>query len=319
MIKNKNTNKFKSKSIINFLFGTLILGIFAIFITYLTEFYLKSIGLGQTPAYDKNFIYGYSLKPNQELKRINKANIIINSSGVRSSKDRRGDEKVITFLGDSVTYGGSYIDNLELFTEMICKNLQEKGFLFYCANAGVNAYGITNIVNRSKYDERLEADIYIFLIITGNFIREYRSSDTAHFYLNRNTVHFPAINEAINFLLTKYDLKKKFGKKIINSLKEEKRLEKSKKDLINHNINLLNDEINRLNSNNKKVLTLFWPDKYLDETKIQIENMVINNISNVINLKNLMEIKKNYYHDGIHLSKKGHQRLSEVISTLIID
>ena len=60
MIKNKNTNKFKSKSIINFLFGTLILGIFAIFITYLTEFYLKSIGLGQTPAYDKNFIYFYS-------------------------------------------------------------------------------------------------------------------------------------------------------------------------------------------------------------------------------------------------------------------
>ena len=69
----------------------------------------------------------------------------------------------------------------------VCEKLTE----FICGNAGVNAYGINNIVMRSKYDRRLQdAEIFIYLFPPGDFYREYSNSKTAHFYLNNKFLFF---------------------------------------------------------------------------------------------------------------------------------
>ena len=68
-------------------------------------------------------------------------------------------EKKIVFFGDSVTYGGSYIDDTKTFVHISCEDF--KNIKIICGNAGVNAYGIHNIVYRSKYDKRIgEIPVY---------------------------------------------------------------------------------------------------------------------------------------------------------------
>ena len=44
--------------------------IFVIFLsTFITEIFLKKVGLGDPVRYDYNILYGYSPKPNQKKKK----------------------------------------------------------------------------------------------------------------------------------------------------------------------------------------------------------------------------------------------------------
>ena len=128
---------------------------------FITELYLKKIGLGDPVRYDSNIFYGYSPKENQIKNRFKNAKVTINDVGLRSLENwKKNDSKKIVFLGDSVTYGGSYIDDKDTFSHIVCEKLNQ----FICGNAGVNSYSIYNTVMRSKFDERIQsADIFIYL------------------------------------------------------------------------------------------------------------------------------------------------------------
>ena len=198
---------------------------FILFIAlFFTELYLKKIGLGDPVRYDSNILYGYAPKINQSKNRFENSKVTINESGLRSIKNwKLSKKKKIVFLGDSVTYAGSYIDDKDTFVHKVCEKLTE----FICGNAGVNAYGINNIVMRSKYDRRLQdAEIFIYLFPPGDFYREYSNSKTAHFYLNNKYFIFPAITEAISFVATKYDINNYISKHD-DSNKKKKKTKKS--------------------------------------------------------------------------------------------
>ena len=179
--------------------------------TTITELYLGYVGLGDPIRYDSNYIYGYAPKENQKKQRLKGSIVSINDVGLRSNYNWKNTNKdKIIFLGDSITYGGSYIDDKETFSYLVCKELKN----YLCGNAGVNAYSIINIVMRSKFDKRFaDAKKYIFLVAPGDFYREYAGSNSAHFYLNNNKFFLPAITEAISFVATKYDLNKYLSKK----------------------------------------------------------------------------------------------------------
>ena len=142
---------------------SLIVATLITLIIFSTEIYLKNLGLGDPIRYDSSIFFGYSPKSNQQKKRINNSKVTINDIGLRSIYDwKQIKGKKIIFLGDSVTYGGSYIDDKETFVYLSCKNLKNPQLI--CGNAGVNAYGIFNIVFRSRYDLRLSDDhLRIFL------------------------------------------------------------------------------------------------------------------------------------------------------------
>ena len=178
--------------------------IFSIIATAFTELYLQHIGLGNPIRYDSNYIYGFAPKENQKKQRFNKSIVSINDVGLRSQINWKDNKKnKIVFLGDSITYGGSYIDDKETFSYLVC----QKSNKFICGNAGVNAYSIINIVMRSRYDYRFnDSQKFVFLVAPGDFYREYVSANSLHFYLNKKKFLFPAITEAINFVSIKYDL-----------------------------------------------------------------------------------------------------------------
>ena len=153
----------------------------------LTELYLNYVGLGDPVRYDSNYIYGYAPKENQKKERFAGSKVTINELGLRTPFAWNNSKKdKIIFIGDSITYGGSYIDDEKIFSFLVC--LKMKNYL--CGNAGVNAYSIINMVMRSRHDQRInDGEVYIFTIAPGDFYREYAGSNTAHFYLN-NTNFF---------------------------------------------------------------------------------------------------------------------------------
>ena len=78
-------------------------------------------------------------------------------------------KEIVVFVGDSITYGGSYVDNSELFASLYCEGEEE----LLCLNGGLNAWGIGNmgnfISNFSLYSERVSSK-FIVVILPGDGI-----------------------------------------------------------------------------------------------------------------------------------------------------
>ena len=295
------------KSLVLILILSIILTITA------TEIYLKKVGLGDPVRYDSNYVYGYSLKENQKKIRINNATVTVNDFGLRTIVNWKDNiKKKIIFLGDSITYGGSYIDDTKIFSELVCKDFID----YICGNAGVNAYSIINIVMRSKYDKRLEkADKYIFLVAPGDFYRDYADSNTAHFYLNKRNFILPAIMEAINFVGTKYDINKYISKK------DDTNTNQNQKDLVDFSIQLLDKEINRLNNLNKDVYLFYTIEKNDKNSNKAMNRYVLDKLIN-LNLKNFISLqdtlnKDLYFYDNVHYAEQGHKKVAEKIISIL--
>ena len=281
--------------------------------TTITELYLGYVGLGDPIRYDSNYIYGYAPKENQKKQRLKGSIVSINDVGLRSNYNWKNTNKdKIIFLGDSITYGGSYIDDKETFSYLVCKELKN----YLCGNAGVNAYSIINIVMRSKFDKRFaDAKKYIFLVAPGDFYREYAGSNSAHFYLNNNKFFLPAITEAISFVATKYDLNKYISKK------NDTKVYQNKQELINYSMELVKNEINRLKKLNKEVYLIYTIERDDKNSNKEINNYILNklkalNIENFTSLENVLD-KNIFFYDGIHYSKEGHNVVAKKIISIL--
>ena len=290
------------------IYFSLIILLILILPTTIVEIYLKYIGLGDPITYDSNYVYGYSPKTNQKKKRIGGAYVSINDVGLRSIHNWSDNEnkKKIIFFGDSVTYAGSYIDDSETFAHIACDKLENSNIV--CGNAAVNAYGIHNIVYRSKYDKRIEdAFIKVFIIVPDDFYRGLQNSQTAHFYLNKKKFFLPGITEALNFLAVKYDLNKIIGKA------DDTIIDTNQIDLVNESINLLLSEFVNLKKQNQKFLIFYFHPK----VSTSIDKYIFNELSlkskyEIINLKKYLD--ENMYYDSVHLNKLGHKNVAVKIS-----
>ncbi len=279
----------------------------------LSELYLGYVGLGDPVRYDSSYIYGYSPKENQKRHRIKSSIVTINDVGLRSIYSWKNSNKnKIIFLGDSITYGGSYIDDTETFSHLVCKKLVK----YICGNAGVNAYSIINIVMRSRYDKRIkDSDKYIFLVAPGDFYREYADANTAHFYLNNNKFFLPAITEAISFLATKYDLNNHISKI------DDTDIYRHKKELINHSINFLEQEINRLSILKKDVYVIYTVEKDDKKSEKKLNKYILKKLNdkNLVNFITLEDVLVDdlFFYDGVHYSKEGHKVVADKIVSIL--
>ncbi|MBD3305654.1 hypothetical protein GF339_04685 [candidate division KSB3 bacterium] len=131
------------------------------------------MGLGNPVLYNSSPLYGYRPLPDKKYRRFRGANVQINNLGLRADRDWDNErEEKILFLGDSVTYGGSYIDNQDLFSQRVVKFLNATNASSYVSgNAGVNAWGIENIVGLIMEAHFLPAKIYITTVPEKDFYR----------------------------------------------------------------------------------------------------------------------------------------------------
>jgi len=140
-----------------------------VFLVLALEIVLRSFwGLGNPLLYESSYLYGYRPAPNQVVSRNRNIEIKINNLGLRADSDWNEikDNKIL-FLGDSVTYGGSYITNDELFSALAVKSLDgwESG------NGGVNAWGVGNVYKLIVHACFMPAKVYVSVFPEMDFYR----------------------------------------------------------------------------------------------------------------------------------------------------
>ncbi|AFM22770.1 SGNH/GDSL hydrolase family protein [Desulfomonile tiedjei] len=141
------------------------------------EIYLQRLGYGNPPLYSYDPAIGYVLKPNQALKRVNNCRVSINSLGMRSP-DYTSEKPANVFrtllVGDSVPFGGSYIDQQDTFCSLAEQLLtEETGRKYQILNAGVNAYGPQNVLKYLETRGTYGADLVVVYFPWGNLRRDF--------------------------------------------------------------------------------------------------------------------------------------------------
>lgn len=298
--------------------------IFIISIFFL-ETLLRIYGLGDPIVYKTNLSYRYAPKANQSVVRLKKSKISINESGLRSTNEwsQNNNHKVL-FFGDSVTYGGSYIDDKEIFSELVCYNLNLAKKKYLCGNAGVNAYGVDNINNRILYGEVQDSKWIVVTLIEGDGYRSLQDVMAIPAFLDKPRL-LPAIQEVLLHLTWKFNifLRSDYSYNYTQQNKEET----NSIDIFQQSFKRLKDTLINELAKNKKILVVFHPSKESVLNGIEtVEYKLMKNIfeedkSKIIFLDMFPIIKSfyssNIYYDTVHLDKKGHLLFAEQISKII--
>jgi lysophospholipase L1-like esterase len=128
----------------------------------------RFMGLGNPVVYQSHPIFGYRPIPNQDLTRFKGKVLKFNNLGLRADTDwDASPTSKILFLGDSVTYGGSYISNKELFSNLVAYALPQ----YTVGNGGVNAWGVENVTALVLDYEFMPAEVVVSTFPEGDFLR----------------------------------------------------------------------------------------------------------------------------------------------------
>ncbi|MCK4577979.1 MAG: hypothetical protein KAU50_04270 [Candidatus Marinimicrobia bacterium] len=142
------------------------------------------LGLGNPVLYNSNPIYGYRPIPNQETTRFRNTRLKFNNLGLRADDDWDANiENKVLFIGNSVTYGGSYIANNELFTHLAVEGIT--GYM--SGNAGVNGWGVENMYGLLVETEFLPARTYVTIVGKQDFYRGLTRLPGLPFWCNQPT------------------------------------------------------------------------------------------------------------------------------------
>ncbi len=153
----------------------------------LTEMILSALGFGNPPLYQSDPEVGYVLKPSQNLTRLRGARVFINSLGMRSNEvaaNKPAGVYRVLLLGDSVPFGGSYIDQDDLFCSVALRRLHLSGNRYQLLNAGINDYGPRNIWKYLQKHGDYDADMIISYLPWGNLTRHFTNFLQTPFWSN---------------------------------------------------------------------------------------------------------------------------------------
>ncbi len=312
-LKSKILNS--SLMIISILIGIVLIEIFGSF-----------IGLGNPLLYEPDQLVGYRLRPNQSQKRRKHAKVTTDNEGFRidPSNEIKKNSEIIVFVGDSVTYGGSYIDDKKLFSSIYCKSLKENSI---CLNNGINSWGTMNmgrfIENYDIYSKKIPLEIFL-VILPGDEKRNFRSFSDTPFWSNPPKSP-AAINEVIKFITLKYLIPKLSQSNHNDALKNNIKNSEIKSNL---QMDLAWEELKVYLEKSKYPINLAitppkkWlinPDKNLSEIKKYDDVLKkINKLSSIKKVCNLYHYAKKYEHDktyvdGVHLSAEGHKLWAKIL------
>ncbi len=125
------------------------------------------MGLGDPLLYRSSPLYGYRLKEDQHVSRRG-IRIKVNNLGLRANTDwDSSTANKVLFLGNSVTFGGTYVSNTDLFSHLAVADLPQ----FMSGNGGVNGWGVENIHALVVGGRFLPASVYVTVLQEMDFDR----------------------------------------------------------------------------------------------------------------------------------------------------
>lgn len=129
----------------------------------LVEGVARYIGLGDPILYYNDAWGGMRPVPGQQVNRFEGATVTIDDNGFRTAVPEEPGATRILFLGDSVTFGGSSVDDREVYSEVAADVLRGKGRPVYAMNAGVVGHSNLNQAEIFHgYDGQIDAVVWLF-------------------------------------------------------------------------------------------------------------------------------------------------------------
>ncbi len=147
----------------------------------LLEVGLRALGLGDPILYDNRLAYGYRPVADQARARLGGARVHVNALATRGPEAAPtpppGTVRVL-FLGDSVTWGGSYVGDHELFSAIAGDVLRDGLAAAGAArpvetlNAGVNGWGPQNVFGLLRETGGFASTVWVVTALEDGFRRE---------------------------------------------------------------------------------------------------------------------------------------------------
>ena len=153
------------------------------------ELFLRTFsGLGNPPLYELSPLYGYRLKSNQVIEPrggmgfMYGARLTTNNIGLRAAAawDSNPAGKIL-FLGDSVTYGGQYVADDQLFSSVAGGKLPG----WQVGNGASNAWGVENIVGLVMDYGFSPAEVVVTCVLEGDFYRGATRASSMPLWIER--------------------------------------------------------------------------------------------------------------------------------------
>jgi hypothetical protein len=301
------------------LFGVIFSFLFVLLLMEVVLRYWFGVGTNNIIYYRSNF-YGYYNVPDQSVIRRNN-NINLDHLGNRNPRNNNFENSKIIFLGDSISYGGSVVDDSQIFTYLIGNKLNYKYL-----NISSNGWGIINMINFLEYNNFYkENSIYIITCIDDCFTRNLRRLEQNFFSTKKDTA-------ALIFFFRYFYFYFFFDEKV-TALNTDKNFRNNIKT-IEKSIQEISQLKLKLNSINSKLIVLHSPDvKYLSrlitkETNQDLqyadyildllskENINFYSIAKRFDDKELSNYKR-FYYDRVHLNQEGHKLYSKIITEII--
>lgn len=286
----------------------------------LFEIAVRLIGLGNPLIYRENLLYGYELIENQKERRRRGATVTINQKGLRSATDWDGKNKIL-FVGDSVTYGGSYIDDAEIFSEIACAKLRAGAHKdAACGNAGTNAYGVSNMLRRIEYGPVQDADVVVITVIAGDFLRGMQRLTSLPYFSKRPIGWFRGSKEVVAFLMDTLRSKLRWQHPHGSSNLPQDAMQGL--DMVVQDFKMLTDQ---LKAKGKAVVVVWSPSRNsVAGGQEAVEKLVRERFlaamaqTTVIDMSNfLRSVTVNVFYDAVHLERAGHAIYGEVLDEVI--
>ena len=171
------------------------------------ELVLRWVGLGNPVLYQTAWSYRFAPKPNQSLVRQRGARVTIDSKGLRGVKDWTSPAHgKLLFIGDSVTWGGTHIDDRETFAHGVCAHLEAAtGRSFVCGNGGVNEYGLDNMAARIRFKTMDDETTLIITLISEDALRGLKDADASFVFTGAPPGLLKALWEATAFVVWRFN------------------------------------------------------------------------------------------------------------------
>jgi hypothetical protein len=132
-----------------------------------------AVGLGDPPLYEVDHDMEYLLRPSQSCDRFHHR-FAVNDYGMRADqfpprKSIPGELRILV-IGDSVIYGGVRIDQSEIDTEILKRDLQQQlGRPVVVGNASAKSWGPPNELAYLKRYGTLDADVVILELSSHDY------------------------------------------------------------------------------------------------------------------------------------------------------
>ena len=169
----------------------------------IAELYLRHLGAGDPIIYYTNNTYRYAPLPNQRRQRLNGAWTTIDGHGLRTPEPWNQDvDNRILFVGNSITWSGTSIDDKATFPYLTCVDLEKRtGLAFTCGNAGVSAYGTDNMAARIRFKTFDNEQAIVVTLIYPDMLRGLTELQRNYFFSSTPQGPLPALWEVGTILM----------------------------------------------------------------------------------------------------------------------